>query len=304
MEIIYNLNDILFEKPINRGSTSIICCIRDNLNCIAKCSLPGKVYKSFNFQQNALQKCCSIFEKEIWFPQFYDYIQDKKYGDIIIMERIEHLYSTDLILRCGFYYPEIVIKKIAKAIAILHNLGISGYDVEFYWQPIVNRLVVLDIGSVYTFGFTTDEMLARQWELEEKNYMGKLNIISEILDKETTKRIFEKEIVDSILIENLQKCIQKDSNIRHIKDVAQVHALNILSFANVSNRIKYLKTFVDVYKKYINDFNYYHAFYIKSFEEAIKRRILKAEARMYYSKENTLCKETCHVHLKEANWNN
>ncbi len=304
MEIIYNLNDILFEKPINRGSTSIICCMRDNLNCIAKCSLPGKVYKSFNLQHNALQKCHSIFEKEIWFPKIYDYIQDEKYGDIIIMEKIEHLYSTDLILSNGLYYPEIVIKRIAKSIAILHNLGISGYDVEFYWQPLVNRLVVLDIGPAYTFGFTTDEMLAGHWKLEEKNYMGKLNIISEILDKETTKRIFEKEIINSSLIENLQRCIQKDSNIRHIKDVAQVHALNILSFANASNRIKYLKIFVGEYKKYVDDFNYYYAFYIKSFEEVIKRRILKAEARLYYSKENTLCKETCHVHLKEANWNN
>lgn len=299
METIYNLKDILFEKPIDKGSTSIICCIRNNLNCIAKCSLPGRVYKSFNLQQNALQKCYSIFETEIWFPQIYDYIQDKKYSDIIIMERIEHLYSIDLILRNRLYYPEIVIKRIAKAIAILHNLGISGFDVEFYWQPLVNRLVVLDIGPVYTFGFTTDEMLIRQWELEEKNNMGKLNIISEILNKERAKRIFEKEIIDSILTKNLQRCIQKDSSIRHIKDVAQVHALNILSFVNISNRIKFLKIFVDEYKKYINDYNYYNALYIKSFEEAIENKLIRAEARLYYSKEDTLCKETCYAHLKE-----
>ena len=137
---------------INRGSNSVVYEAHregkiDATKYVAKCSIDSSNYISFNLQRHSYQLCNEIFDEDIIVPKVYGYYKDNRIGEILILEKVEDIYDIDFIVNRGYYYAEIVISKIAKAISTLHNHSISGYDIELYWNPNLNKLVLLDVQS-------------------------------------------------------------------------------------------------------------------------------------------------------------
>ncbi len=291
------LNRINWNKKLSEGSTCNIFEIEGN-KYIAKCSKHNKFYKSFNLQKQTYQICNQVFiEGDIVVPQMIYFMQDEKIGDIMVLERIDNLYSIDFIINNGIYYGDLIIKKIAKAMALLHNSGISGYDIEVYWNPIENSLVLLDIGPMYTFGFTSMEMLKFQWDMEKNNPIGRWNIISEIVDRKIVEQISDITQIENISFDLVLKYLREDASVLHIENVAAVHGINFIGTLEQANRKKYLNIFIDEYKKFCIANKYYVARYIRSFAVVLQKENNSAQASLYYSIASPLCQENCRARM-------
>lgn len=76
-----------------------------------------------------------------------------------------------------------------------------------------------------------------------------------------------------------------------------MHKLEIIEMQPFKDRKQHLESFLDEYKKGIGSISSCNDIYIYEFQNAILNNEIEAEAKLYYSKTITLCKETCHTHL-------
>lgn len=291
------VGDFNIGKEISRGSNSIVyeayMAGKENNGFVAKCSINNSNYISFNLQRHSYQVCHEIFDEDILVPKVFAYYTEENIGDVLILERMHNLFDVDFIINREYYYSEIVINKIAKAIAILHNNSISGYDIELYWNPDLNKLVILDVGPDYTIGVDTIYSIKKHWELEKDNYMGLWNIQSQILDAVKAKAIFKDKSVKEQAVDILFSSIDPSSVTLHVEDVAKVHALSIFGRISPVNRGRLFDLFVKEYKKNRDSLDIDSQRYIKSLKEGVIGNLSKAKAKLYYSLENTLSEESC-----------
>lgn len=287
-------------NQIGEGSNSHIYDIKAlaniNENLVAKCSKNNRNFVSFNLQYNSFCECKKLCESNIVVPKIFLYGKSKNIGDILVMQKIENIYDISFIINNSLFYGEIIIKKIAEAIAKLHNMGISGYDVEFFWKADTNQLVLLDIGPQYTFDITCKEMIEKHVRLEKNNNMGKWNIISQIIPKDEAKKWFS--CIDGYDYSELIDYIDFNSINRHVSNVARIHALSIIAKLNAHKQKYYLDIFIKEYKKCRITLSINSGIYLKAFKDTIVHNDMSAEACLYYSLANPLCKESCAVHLE------
>ena len=263
---------------------------------IGKISNNNKNYVSFNLQYNSFLLCQSLNNYGVLVPRIYFYGQVDELGEILIMQKLEELYDLSFIINNSLYYGELVIKKVAETLARLHNMGISGYDVEFYWNPQINQLVILDIGPQYTFDINYDEMLNRHFYMEKNNPMGKWNLVSQIIPEDEAKKWFSN--IESFDENDLLEYIDPSTVTMHVANVAQIHALSTISKLSQHKQKQYLDIFLKEYKKHRKAMTLNTAEYIKKFSGVVENGYLSAEANLYYSKVKTLCRESCAVHLE------
>lgn len=287
---------------INRGSNSVVYEAHregkiDATKYVAKCSIDSSNYISFNLQRHSYQLCNEIFDEDIIVPEVYGYYKDNRIGEILILEKVEDIYDIDFIVNRGYYYAEIVISKIAKAISTLHNHSISGYDIELYWNPNLNKLVLLDVGPEYTIGIDTFSSIRKHWEIEKDNYMGLWNIESQILEAEWAKQIFKTKAVKDQSVETVLQYINPSSLTMHIENVAKVHALSIFGKISPGNRSRLLDIFIKEYKKNCEQLDMDSQRYISSLKKGVLSNLNKAKAKLYYSMENTLSEESCYAEI-------
>lgn len=285
-------------EKIGEGSNSFVYDVVDDNGSlyVAKCSKSSKNYVSFNLQYNSLKRCESLVNDRLIVPKVILYGQADSVGDIMVMEKLDNLYDISFIINNSLFYGEIIIKKIAESIAKLHNIGISGYDVEFYWKADTNQLVMLDVGPQYTFGYNYEDMICKHLEIELNNFMGKWNIISQIIPMQEAKKYFSR--IDSFDISCLKKFMNDDSMNIHITNVAKIHALSTVSKLTLQKQQYYLNIFLKEYKRVRDALTISSAIYLKSFRQTIQNRNMYAEACLYYSNVETLCKESCAVQLE------
>lgn len=299
---MFNCEKFFFENEISRGSNSVVFDVKDEIgiltNAVAKCTPNNSNYISFNLQKHSYQFCKKLFKDDVLVPNVLSYFKNKNIGEVLILEKMENLFDIDFIINGEYYYSEVVIRKIAKTIALLHNCSISGYDVEFYWNPEYNKLVLLDIGPLYTFGVDVYEEIRRHWDIEQNNYMGLWNIESQILDSNIAKEIFKKKEVMRQKPESLFNSLDPASTTKHIIDVAQVHALSIFGKLCPEKRNSYLDKFIEEYKKNREIFDIDGCRYINTFRAAVTNGLLKAKAKLYYSLESVLSEESCCAEIK------
>ena len=292
--------DISLGRQIGKGSNSSIFEIyTDNIYpqpLIGKISNNNKNYVSFNLQYHSFLECQSLIDNNILVPRVFFYGFESSLGEVLIMQKIDELYDLGLIVNNSLYYGELVIKKAAEAIARLHNRGISGYDIELYWNPRVNQLVILDVGPQYTFDVSYKEMLANHFGIEKNNPMGRWNLISQIIPETDAKKWFGK--TEDFDAKKMLEYIDPSTVTMHISDVANIHALSTISKLPLYKQEYYLKIFIREYKKYRNAMTLNSAKYLKSFADVIRNGGVTAEANLYYSKVKTLCKESCAVELE------
>ena len=279
-----------------QGSNSNVCEMKFKNKSdiyLAKCSRSSDNYISFNLQCKSFMITKSrIKDERIVIPNIMLYGTIDEIGDILIMDKLENLFEIDFIINNELYYGELIIKLIASVIAYLHSLGISGYDVEFYWKADTNQLVVLDIGPQYTFGYSSNEMLEKHWNLELNNYMGTWNIISQIIPKEDAKRAFKNNL-KGIDLDYLKKYLDDNSIKKHIENVAKVHALTFFAKLPKYKQKKYVDIFLSEYKKNITNYSFENLSYMNNIKKTIENNIKQATACLYYSNEETLCNVSC-----------
>lgn len=285
---------------IGEGSNSFIYDVvrfdGSDEELIGKISKNNMNYVSFNLQYNSFLASEILNDEEIIVPHIYLYGNSHDMGDVLVMQKIKNIYSLNFIISNSFYYGEVIVKKVAGAIAQLHNLGISGYDIEFFWKADTNQLVMLDVGPQFTFDIDSTEMLRHHLDIEKNNPMGQWNIISQIIPRELAKEVFG-EIGKYEDIEVL-RYIDTNSVKKHIENVAKIHALSVISLLTIQNRLQYLEIFISEYKKRRNRLSFDSAVYLKAIGDTVRNGELFAEANLYYPLFETLCRESCTARIE------
>jgi len=297
-----NIGEFIIGQEISRGSNSVVYkALRSDemfdVKFVAKCSIGNSNYISFNLQRHSYQLCNTIFDEDIVVPAVYGYYVDERIGEVLILERMDDIFDIDFIVNHEYYYSEIVVSKIAKAMAILHNHTISGYDIELYWNQKHNNLVILDIGPEYTFGVDTFYSLTKHWEIEKDNYMGLWNIESQILDATKAKEIFKTNTVKEQPLDSLMLSINPLSITMHIENVARVHALSIFAKFDARKRRQLLDIFVKEYGRNRDCSDINSQRYIEVLTDGVISNLSKAKAKLYYSVENVLSEESCSAEM-------
>lgn len=292
----FELGDI-----IDSGSNSrIYSVIKNNgkhcSNLIAKCSENSKNYISFNLQYHSYMNCFDKLGVNYIIPKIIWYEQECEIGDFLIMQKLENLQEINVFFDNQLCNDNI-IKKLAIAMALLHSISISGYDIEFYWNEYEEKIAILDIGPMYTFGVSTSDMLYKHLEIEKNNFMGQWNIISQIADVEYAKAIFKNHDISDANFDFLYSMIEPDSVFLHIRDVASLHALYFFGKFSLQKRKEMVDIFISEYKKNISKISFFNSFYLGHLKKAVYNNITKATAQLYYSTVDTLCKESCCMEL-------
>lgn len=299
------IGELMLGDKINSGSNSNLYEIelagsQGMIPAVAKCSKRAENYISFHLQYHSYLMCRKMFDaKEYIIPQIYFYEKRDAVGDVLVMEKIDDFFEIDFIINGSFYYGDIVIKRIAKAIACLHNSGISGFDIEFYWNALENKLVLLDIGPMFTFNVSYKEMLQEHWEMEKGNAMGRWNIISQILSVEESKEIFKSKKFEDVSLEYILRFIDMNTMLLHIENVAKIHALYIFGKLIKANKKRYLDIFIKEYKKNINELSINNMKYMKGLRTSVVKNITEAKAKLYYSTMETLSEESCSIEISD-----
>lgn len=295
------MKTITIRDIIGNGSNSNVYDVSsDDLPkaSVAKCSKNHSNYVSFNLQYNASLKVInSITDPCVIIPNIYMYGYSQNLGEILVMEKVENICQLDFIINNSIGEGLLIIRTVATFIAHLHNVGISGYDIEFYWKLDSRQLVVLDIGPLDTFNCSSKAMICSHWHQENENPCGKWNLVSQILPIEQSKKIFAASL-DNIKIEQVLEYINPESVYIHIQNVARIHAL--LLIAQIANPHQYLRIFISYYKKNINILSHDSITYLRYFKNTVLSNINEAEVCLYYSMANVLCKESCSVSLKRS----
>lgn len=280
-------NSYIYNAKINPSAKTVLVC---------KISKSNTNYVSFNLQYHSFLAALILQREDIIVPKIYLYGYSDEIGDVLLMQKIENIYDLEFIIQHSLYPGELVVRQAAKAIASLHNLGISGYDLEFYWKADTNQLAILDIGPRFTFDIAAYEMLERHWDLEKDNIMGQWNILSQIIPIEKAKALFSSpEQFDK---REVRQYLDPGTVKTHIENVAGIHALSLISKTTVFNREQYLRIFLGEYKKTIRQNSLDSATYLRAFTRTISKKEQFAEAHLYYSLAETLCKESCAVKLE------
>ena len=284
---------------INTGSNSHIREVLSLNNrrvegLLAKCSKQADNYISFNLQFLSYTKCARANLPGAVLPEIICYGMSQGIGEILIMRRLSGLREIYSVTAQRPELSRTVIRKIAETISALHDMGLSGYDMEFYWDADKNELVILDIGPEQTIGVSSREMLAQHWRMEANNLIGRWNIISQTMPKDDAKEIFLNRRISFVGIEEILGYINEDSVKLHVENVAQIHALSIIGRQDEHNQNKSLETFTAHYKHKSNPDKIR---YIKEFENAVSDKKQTAKARLYYSTVENLSEVSCEVCL-------
>lgn len=290
--------EITLGKLIGIGSNSYVyqCEKFKNHTCnllAVKCTKNPIRYYSFQLQYESMLKCKDNNYEDIIMVSPIFWGQCKDIGEVLIMKEMKNIYNIDFVINNGVYYGELIISNIAKAIAFLHNNYISGYDVEFFWDVINNKLVVLDIGPLYTFNVSYETMLREHWKSLQCNEMGRWNMLSLILPIDRAEVVKNNDVFTNDLLEELLLKIDENSMALHLEDVAKIHSINIIGKLNKASRTKYLKLFKKVYLDEIKNVQFANVQYINFFEKFLSNKKLFAIAKLYYPKKETLCHMSC-----------
>lgn len=178
--ISHSMKTITIRDIIGNGSNSNVYDVSsDDLPkaSVAKCSKNHSNYVSFNLQYNASLKVInSITDLCVIIPDIYMYGYSQNLGEILVMEKVENICQLDLIINNSIGEGLLIIRTVATFIAHLHNVGISGYDIEFYWKLDSRQLVVLDIGPLDTFNCSSKAMICSHWHQENENNLKNISV--------------------------------------------------------------------------------------------------------------------------------
>lgn len=283
--------DFEMRDRISQGSNSYVYdCVYKDISCIVKIPKIKERYPSFNMQVKALQAIL-VHKSDINFlvPQIFFYDKDNSvYGEVLIMEKMENIFPIDFLIRQQLVDYQQIVSVIAKAVAFLHSISISGYDVEFYWNIKKHKLVLLDIGQQYTIGISTEEMLKKSLFDEKDNIAGLWNIIACIMKKQDAIKIYELGLISTVTYKQLIQEIKHNSVQLHIENVAKSHYIQIIACLNKCVRSDATKLFVKIYKKNIKKIDFQTMAYINSFEKANNDKIDSCTVKLYYSKNDTV----------------
>ena len=284
---------------IGKGSNSkVYRCIFNDNEYVAKIPHDPNRFISSGLQVDAMNICNKECHTFILPKVIYYKNNDPRWGEILVMEKLNKIFPIDFLLRKGMVDREYVIVNIAKAIAELHSIGISGFDVEFFWSFDYGKIALLDLGPRYTIGYTGVEMIKKHYELlkENNNKMALWNIVSELLDENRARNLFSKIICDNYLPDvcDLIESLDDISEQKHIKGVAYNHYLQLLGECPDYIKEQYVKLFI---KKYIKESNCIDYLYVKSFSEAYQNRITNSTSYLYLSKYKSLSKMSNSVNI-------
>lgn len=286
------MNELDNLKLIGKGSNSkIYSCYLDGKECAVKVPHDTERFISCALQVDSLRVCQ---ETDISFvtPQVirYDKHHDT-WGEMLIMERLNSIYPVSFLMRNGMVERELIINCAAKAIAELHSLGISGFDVEFYWSFEHNKLALLDIGPRYTIGYASDEMVGKHYvyAVENQNWMTLWNLVSELIDSNEAIPLFHKIVQGNKIpqVEQLQNAVSEVAEQEHIQGVARNHYLQLIGDCPSHLQEKMKTLFIKKYFSYSKEANFLYA---GTFVNAGREGITSSTVCLYYSKYNTLSK--------------
>lgn len=296
--------EVYVQEKIGQGSNSIVYSCKvvgceDIDNAVVKIPPNSRRYVSTKLQAYSYEKASIIGDDKISIPKMYCYNTSDEFGDLLLLERKDNIYSLDFIIKNNLYYTEEIIILVAKALARLHKLKISGYDLEFSWDVINNQLVLLDIGPCFTFDNNVRDMLEKHFDIEKNHITGRWNIISQILPCECAISTFENDMIMQITVDDLVNHMKEDAISLHIKNAAETHALSLLGLFPQGDINKYIKLFKRSYiKEYVGEYSISNMTYLKAFEMALQSGKKDAEVQLYYSKEKTLSKTSCRVQIE------
>lgn len=285
--------DIQLGNKINEGSNSYIYEVSfEGEDYVAKIPKEKVRYISFYLQVKAMKKVLRYKDKiNFKVPNVVYYsLTDKNYGEILIMEKMKNIYPIDFMIRQQLVDYQFIVVEVAKAIAFLHSISISGYDIEFFWDVLENKLVLLDINQEYTIGYTTQEMLKNTFEMEihMQNTMGMWNISSCILEKQAAIKVYETNAIHSVTLEDLNNQIEDNSVQLHIENVAKSHYIQVICSINKAMRTQATQLYLNTYKRSCVSSDFQKALYLSCFEKANKKQIKSCTVKLYYSKNETI----------------
>ncbi len=292
--------DINTDNLIGQGSNSkVYCCYFKGVEYAAKVPCSLERYISFLFQVDSLL-LCKDYKTSFLTPNVIRYEQcNAKYGEILILERFKNIYPIDFLIKNGLVVNGYIISSIAEAVAELHSLGISGFDIEFYWSYEFNKLVLLDLGPRYSVGYNSREMIKKHYDyaVSKKNWMSLWNIISELLSADKIKGSYDQIIVGKNIppLDELQDAVSEGADQEHIQGVARNHFLQLLGEYPNNLQKKAVSLFI---RKYCSSTSTPSYAYINAFKNAYKQHIKSNSVRLYMSKYDTLSKMSNSVSIK------
>lgn len=288
-------------RKINGGSNSeLFECAYKNVECVAKLPKVQERYISFHLQVDAMVSLAKTSDPNFLVPKVLYYGMDNPlYGEILIIEKMNDIFPVDFMLRTGMVERRLMIIRIAQAIAALHRLSISGYDVEFYWSPEKNCLVLLDIGPRFTINVTTEQMLHMHFEAERSNRAGIWNIVAAIAARETAIELYETNSFMSVAEDILLNTLDEQSVQRHIEDIAGNHYVQLIGSLAEVDKEEAVRVFIRIYKQSCGkSLTIQMMEYLSAFIHAHKTKKSSSTAKLYYSKSNTLSEMSNHVEQK------
>lgn len=295
--------DIFESEPIGIGSNSkVYCCNYQGKNCVVKVPLSKEKFISSIFQVDSIKRIYDNGEpRGFTLPHVLGFFaSDSIWGELVFMDKIDKIYPLDILLNNGMADSIYVINKVAEAIATLHNVGISGYDVEFYWSYDFEKVVLLDIGPSFTINTDAHEMVYQHFMLAKRNnnYMAMWNLVSELFDSKSSKNLFSDIIEGKMCpsVDDLIDSIKDNSEYLHVASVARNHYLQILSCCD--NKIK--GELVDIFiRRYIKVATIPSLIYIQAFKNSFNQAISSSQSFLYYSKYKAISKMSNTVQISE-----
>lgn len=302
-------NIILNRKICSSGKSNIIRCeLSDSLEyrnkIVVKCPKNTKYFNSYNLQYisyNLFKNIKSKY-KNIISPQVIFYGKNSVLGECMIMSEIPEMIPIDIIINNDHTQADEIIRSIAKAISYMHELGVSGFDSEFYWDIKQHKLIVLDIGPPYTFLSDVNETIYKQFEAEKNNEVGFINLVSQIVPQEVFYRLKTKSLIHNITIQEILKMDNLYSNKFHIKNVAKVHALDILGRLKPDIQKKLLTIFQNEYFSNLHKITELNMCYLNEFKNIIYRNESVASARLFYPKKKSIGKSCSNVNVNYSGY--
>lgn len=277
---------------IGTGSNSkVFCCYLDGVSYAAKVPHTPDRFMSCFLQVESLLRCQKSKTSFVT-PNVVMYDQkNNKWGELLVMDKLENIFPVSFLIRNGMVDREFIISSAAKAIAELHDLGISGFDVEFYWSYAHKKLALLDLGPSHTIGCSSREMIRKHYEyaVSKKNWMTLWNIISELLKSEQSIDIFDQIMkgVNLPPLEKLQDAVDERAEQDHIRGVAKNHFLQLIGDCSQCMQGKAVSLFI---RKYFSSTSAPSYAYASAFEDAYKQQITSSTAYLYISKYHTISK--------------
>lgn len=284
--------EINVSKLIGEGSNSkVYSCNIDGKECAVKVPHNAERFMSCALQSDSLMACQKT-NLSFVVPRVIQYKNNHEtWGEMLIMDKLDKLYPIGFLMRNGLMDWGHIIGCAAKAIAELHNLGISGFDVEFYWSYEYKKMALLDLGPRYTIGYTGTEMVGKHYKyaIENQNWMIMWNLVSELFDRSESMPLFSKIVRGKEIprLEELHKAVGECAEQEHICGVARNHFLQLMGDCPEQLRKEMLHLFIRKYSAYAKVANY---LYISAFKKAHRENITSNSAYLYISKYNTLSK--------------